>query len=290
MEIKYIDAHCHVQFEEFDADREEIIEKMRNEGIAGIVVGCDLESSKKAVELAEKYEHLFAVVGAHPTDASEAFDVEKYRALASRARVVGIGECGLDYYRMQRTNTEGSASVFEKQMKGASSAYFRLAENADETKLKQKELFKQHIALAAELDKSLIIHARPSKGTQDAYHDVLALLREAKQKYPNLRGDSHFFAGGVAEAEAFVALGFTISFTAVITFAREYDEVIRAVPLESLLAETDAPFVAPASRRGQRNDPLAVADVVAKIAEIRGENLETVRAALLANTRRMFAI
>jgi TatD DNase family protein len=103
-----------------------------------------------------------------------------------------------------------------------------------------------------------------------------------------LRGDAHFFASDLAHAEQFIALGFTISFTAVITFARDYDEVIKAVPLENILAETDAPFVAPASRRGQRNDPLAVIDVVNQIATIRGEDPETVRTTLLSNTKRLF--
>ncbi|MHB8914036.1 MAG: TatD family hydrolase [Minisyncoccota bacterium] len=264
MTIKYIDAHCHLQFEQYDEDREEIIEQMREQGIAAIVVGTDLESSKRAVELAERHEHLYAAIGLHPTDSVEAFDASAYRALASRARVVGVGECGLEYFRL------GAAD--------------------EEAKERQRELFKQHIALAAEFDKPLIIHARASKGTQDAYCDVLALLQEAKSKHPNLRGDAHFFAGGVAEAEAFIKLGFTISFTAVITFARDYDDVVRAVPLASILAETDAPFVAPASRRGKRNDPFAVVDVVAKLAEIRGEDSEAVRTATLANTRRMFGL
>lgn len=98
----------------------------------------------------------------------------------------------------------------------------------------------------------------------------------------------HFFAGGVEEAQSFVALGFTLSFTAVITFTRDYDAVIRSVPLTSILAETDAPYVAPASRRGQRNDPLAVVDVATRIARIRGENDEWVRTTLLENTRLVF--
>ena len=271
MSFRYIDAHGHLQFPEFDADREELIARMREEEIGGLVVGTDLDSSKRAVELVEEHENLYAAIGLHPTDSDEAFDASAYRALTASPKVVAIGECGLDY--------------------------FRNAALDDAEKQRQKELFKQHIALAAELDKPLIIHARPSsakvtegKPSYDAYHDVLDLLKEAKQKYPNLRGDSHFFAGGVAEAEAFVALGFTVSFTAVITFARDYDEVIRAVPLTSILAETDAPYVAPASRRGKRNDPLAVVEVVAKIAEIRGEDPETVRLALLANTCRLFRL
>ena len=125
--------------------------------------------------------------------------------------------------------------------------------------------------LAAELDEPLIIHVRPSKGTNDAYQDLISILKEAKIKNPTMRGDIHFFAGTLAEAEAFFKLDFTISFTAVITFARNYDEIIKAVPLRNILSETDAPYVAPVSRRGSRNDSLAVIDVISKIAEIRNE-------------------
>jgi TatD DNase family protein len=264
MDVRYIDAHCHLQFPEYDADREQVAQLMHEQGVQGIAIGCDLDSSQKAVALAEKYEHIFASVGTHPNHTDEEFDLEKFRALAKHPKVVAIGECGLDYFRPVQLD--------------------------DAEKQRQKELFGKHITLAGELDKPLIIHSRPSKGTQDAYHDVVALLTEEKKIHPNLRGDMHFFVGGIAEAEALIALDFTLSFTAVITFARDYDEVIKSVPLTSILAETDAPYVAPASRRGKRNDPLAVIDVIAKIAEIRGEDPETVRTALIANTRRIFGL
>ena len=265
METRYIDAHCHLQFEQYVQDDSKLIERMREESVAGIVVGCDLASSEKAVALAERYDHLFASIGLHPNHAAdELFDTETFRTLAAHKKVVAIGECGLDYFRPSEVN--------------------------EEVKRQQKEVLQKHIRLAAELDKPLIIHCRPSKGTYDAYHDLIALLKEAKVEYPTLRGDIHFFVGGVAEAEAFVALGFTLSFTAVITFARDYDEVIRAVPLASILSETDAPYVAPASRRGQRNDPFAVKEVVAEIANIRGEDPETVRQALVRNARLVFSL
>ncbi len=265
METRYVDAHCHLQFEQYVQDDVEIIERMREEGIAGVVVGCDLASSEKAVALADTYDHLFASIGLHPNNvADESFDTEAFRALATHKKVVAIGECGLDYFRPNEVN--------------------------EEVKRQQKEVLQKHVTLAAQADKPLIIHCRPSKGTYDAYHDLIVLLKEAKTEYPKLRGDMHFFVGSVAEAEAFVALDFTLSFTAVITFARDYDEVIRAVPLASILSETDAPYVAPASRRGERNDPLAVKEVVAAIAKIRGEDAETVRQALLENARLVFKL
>jgi len=257
MTVRYIDTHCHLQFEQYANDRKEIIARMREENIAGIAVGVDLESSKQAVELAEKYEHIFATVGVHPNHAGqESFDEKSFRKLAEHPKVVAIGECGLDYFRK-----------FD-----------------DETKQAQKELFKKHVALAAGLDKPLVIH------TRNAYQDLIELLREAKTKYPKLRGTVHFFSGTLEDADAFFALDFVISFTAVITFARDYDGIIKTVPLANILSETDAPYVAPASRRGQRNDPLAVIEVVQQIAAIRGEDTEIVRAALLANAKRLFAI
>jgi TatD DNase family protein len=261
MNVRYIDVHCHVQFDQYDEDREDLIAQIKEQKVAGIVVGCDLESSQKAISLAQQHEHLYASVGLHPTHAEE-FEVTQYRALAEHEKVVAIGECGLDY--------------------------FRPTELTEALKEKQKSVFKQHIALAAELQKPLIIHARPSKGTQDAYHDLIVFLQEAKQTYPDLRGDIHFFVGGIEEAEALRALDFTLSFTAVITFAHDYDEMLRAQPLTAILSETDAPYIAPIDRRGKRNDPLAVITVVSRIAEIRSEEPEIVRTTLLQNALKMF--
>ncbi|MBI5406042.1 TatD family hydrolase [Candidatus Kaiserbacteria bacterium] len=265
MNAKYVDAHCHIQFDQYAHDEAEIIERMREEGVAGIVVGVDRASSKKALVLAGKHEHLYAAVGLHPNRvAEEQFDEAMYRALAASSKVVAIGECGLDYFRPAEVN--------------------------EAVKNAQTKLFKKHLTLAVALDKPLIIHVRPSRGTMDAYHDLIEILKEEKTKQPNLRGDVHFFVGSVKEAEALIALDFTLSFTAVVTFARDYDEVIKAVPLASILSETDAPYVAPESRRGKRNDPLAAADVVRTIARIRGEDPEIVRQTLLANAECLFAL
>ena len=266
MELKYVDVHCHVQFEDYESDQTEILERMKENDVGGIVVGVDRASSEKALALAERHEHLWAAVGLHPNRVGfEPFDTDRYRTLANHPKVVGIGECGLDYYRPAEVN--------------------------DEVKRAQRKARAAHIDLAVDVNKPLIIHARPSKGTQDAYHDLIALLSEKKEEYADrLRGDIHFFVGGVAEAEKLFALGFTVSFTAVITFAHDYDEVIRTAPLGCILSETDAPYVAPASRRRERNDPLAVEEVVARIAEVRGEDPEKVREALLSNARRLFSL
>lgn len=264
MKTRYFDAHCHIQFEQYQEDDVALIERMRAEGVGGIIVGVDYESSRKAVELAERYEHLFASVGLHPNRVeSEVFDAQAYRALAEHPKVVALGECGLDYLRP--------------------------AEATEEVKRRQEEALRAHVGLAAELNKPLIIHSRPSKGTQDAYRDLIGILAEEKRNSPNLRGDIHFFVGGLEEMRELTMLGFTISFTAVITFTHDYDAVIAAAPLNMILSETDAPYVAPASRRGERNDPLAVQDVARRIAEIRGEDEEKVRRMLVQNAFRLFA-
>ncbi len=266
MEMRYFDAHCHPQFVQFDADRDAITGKMAEAGVGGIVVGCDAASSRAACTMVQKHDFLYASVGQHPNhETDEAFDEHLYRNLLMYPRTVAIGECGLDYYRPEAVD--------------------------DELKKKQKALFLRHIHLAGQTKRPLIVHARPSKGEQDAYEDALDLLTDAKKQYgDDLKGDFHFFVGNEEIARRAAEIDFTMSYTAVITFARDYDETIRSIPLSHLLSETDAPYVAPASRRGQRNDPLAVIDVVQKLAEIRGEDKEVVREAVLQNAERVFRL
>lgn len=263
--MQYFDAHCHVQFDSFDEDRTELIDRMRTEGFGGLVVGVDMDSSKKALVLAKEYEHLYASVGLHPNDTpEELFDKKGFLKLLKDPKVVAIGECGLDNYRPEDPESE---------------------------KERQRNVFIQHVELALEADKPLMIHARPKKGTMDAYRDLIDILRSYKQEHgEKLRGDIHFFVGGVDEARDLIDLGFTLSFTAVLTFARDYDEVVRFAPLASILTETDSPYVAPASRRGKRNDPFSVRDVVEAIAGIREEDPETVREAVLVNAERLFRL
>lgn len=264
-DMRYFDAHCHIQFDSFDEDREVVLAAMREEEVGGIVVGVDYASSKSAIALAQKHEGLSASVGLHPNAAAlEPFELETFGALAEDATVVALGECGLDYYR---------------------------PESPDAAKQKQKEVFEKHIEIAAKLRKPLMIHARPSKGTQDAYDDLIGMLTSYKQDYGDaLTGNIHFFVGGVEQARQLVALDFTLSYTAVLTFARDYDDVVRSIPSTHLITETDSPYVAPAPNRGKRNDPRAVKSVVAAMASIRGENEEAVRIQVLENARRVFGV
>lgn len=263
--MKYFDAHCHIQFPMFDEDREALASRMEQEAFGGIVVGVDYASSEQALALATTHQHLWAAAGLHPNyTVEQEFDYEAFRALAAHPKIVAIGECGLDNFR---------------------------PENPDETRAMQREVFEKHVQLAIELDKPLMIHSRPTKGTMDAYTDLIAILTSHKKEHgERLRGDIHFFVGGVEEARSLIELDFTLSYTAVLTFTSDYDDVVRFIPETHLLSETDAPYVAPLSRRGQRNDPFSVRDVVSAIARIRGEEEEHVREAVLANAKRVFGI
>lgn len=269
--MKYFDAHTHVNFVAYDEDREATIERARAADVGMNIVGTQYDTSRSAVALAEKFAHVYATIGLHPihtmkshhdanelgeggkafTSRGEVFDMAAYEALGQSPKVIAIGECGLDYYRLE-----------------------------EKTKEVQTEVFIQHMELANKLKKPLMLHIR------NAYDDALEVLKA----HAKVRGDVHFFAGDWAIARKFLDEGFTLSFTGVVTFAREYDEVIRNAPLDMLLSETDAPYVTPLPHRGKRNEPAFVELVVRKIAEIRGEPLEKVQEQLLANAVRVFGI
>lgn len=264
MNFEYFDIHSHLYFKDFDEDREKEIEKLKKEKIGTITVGTDFDSSKTAVEMAEKHENLFACIGQHPGDLKEdsMFD-DRLNILADNTKVVAIGECGLDYYRMEGDNVE--------------------------LKYIQKTIFEYHIDLALEKDLPLMLHIRSSKGTEDAYNDALAILEHhAKISEGKLMGNVHFFAGSAEVLKRFLAIGFTVSFTGVITFTPDFDELVKETPITSLMSETDSPFVAPVPHRRERNSPLYVPFIVQKIAELRGEPLEATKEAILANIRRVF--
>jgi TatD DNase family protein len=263
--MEYIDIHSHLSFEDYGPDRLGVLINMRANNTATIAVGADYKSSREVVELAQNNPDIFACIGYHPDENhEEIFDIKKYEDLIQMPKVVAVGECGLDY--------------------------FRLGENTEEQIKKQKDIFLQQIELAKKYDKPLMLHIRdanknPSYPTGQAYEDAYNMLKDL-----GVRGNMHFFAGTPEIAQKFIDIGFTISFTGVITFARNYDEVIKKVPLNMIMAETDAPFVAPVPYRGQRNEPAYVHKVVEKIAEIRGEDILWVKHQILENSKRVFGI
>ncbi len=258
--MRYIDIHAHLDDTAYDTDRADVLRVLKEHEIGVITIGTTLQSSQQASELARANTHVFACIGVHPDDgAGEIFIEKEYEAIL-HPRVVGVGECGLDYFRANK------ADVYPQQ----------------------KALFEAQIQFAISHNLPLMLHVRPRRGTCDAYHDALDILESYAREFPTLRGNSHFFAGDVAVASRLFAIGFTISFTGVITFAREYDEVIQYAPLECIHAETDAPYVAPVPYRKERNNPLYISEIVRRLAEIKGIQPEKLEDILLNNAARLF--
>ena len=272
--MKYCDIHSHLNDARFDADIDDTLSRMRAADTASIVVGTDKAMSLKAIALAEAHQDIWATIGLHPTDdRNEEFDKAFYTKMATHPRVVGIGECGLDYYRLESERAKGNIS------------------NMDAEVDRQQQVFIEQIEIAAQVDKPLMIHGRPEAGSMDAYEDILFILKNCIKTYGDtVRGNVHFFVGNTDIAKQFLDIGFTMSFTGVVTFSHDYDEVLKYIPLESIMAETDAPYVAPKSMRGKRNEPSFIPETVSAIALIRGEDEERVREALIANSNRVFGL
>ena len=257
--IQYFDAHSHINDPRFDLDIGEVLSRMKEAGVWSLVVGTEKKLSSRAVLLARAHEGVFACVGLHPTDdKEEKFDDAFYRALATDPKTLAIGECGLDYFRINEEEKE---------------------------KVHQMDTFESQLELAVSLSKPLMIHCR------NAHPDMLDILASKKRENgEKLRGNIHFFSEGPETAKKYFDLDFTVSFTGVITFARDYDETVRYAPLDLILSETDCPYVTPAPYRGKRNEPLYVIEVVKKISEIRAEDFETVREQLVKNALRVFKV
>lgn len=270
MKYRFVDTHCHPNLGDLKKEQGVVIERMRQENVAGIVVGVDLESSEKAIKLSKEHEHLYACVGLHPNyTLKESFNEEAFDALVQSEYVVGVGECGIDYFRQSTTSADDEVEKGWKE--------------------RQWEVFEKHISLAVTYDKPLMIHCRPSKGTVDAYEEVASYLESLKSEAKDrLRGNMHFFVGNLAVARRFWALGFTTSFTGVLTFTDDYNEIVREAPLDMLLSETDAPYAAPVPFRGSTNYPTYVRFVAEAIARLRSEPEEEVIQALYRNAQRVF--
>ena len=275
----FFDVHSHLHDKAFNEDRDTLIKEMKAFGVGTITVGTGLKESREALALADAHEHVYATVGLHPCDnVLEEYDTSAYEKLAAHKKVVAIGECGLDYHYIETFFDK------EKETKG-------VTWGKEEEKERQKKIFQQHIDLAVLVGKPLMLHGRPSRDSMDAYEDMLTMLEEAKKVHGNkLKGNAHFFVGTIDIASRFIALDFTMSFSGVITFAHEYDDVVRFIPLTMIHAETDSPYATPAPFRGERNSSLMVTEMVARIAVLREEPLEEVRKQLVENAKMVFGV
>lgn len=260
-----IDTHCHLNLGQYDEDYSAVIADALAHNTAVIIPGCDLVSSKKAVEIATAYagKPIWAGIGQHPTDTGEVWDVTAYGVLAKSDRVVAIGEIGLDYFHVPKDESGRTHAIAQ-----------------------QKELFQKQLDLAYEVKKPVIIHCR------DAHDDLTEMLVKQYGIWTGdrERGVIHCFTAGMREAQSYLDLGFLISFTGIITFTEEYDAVLEEIPLEKLMIETDSPFLTPVPHRGKRNHPRYVEYVARKIADVRGISYEEVVTQTRKNAERLFGI
>jgi len=250
------DTHAHYDAEQFDEDRHALLASLPSLGVELIMnPGCDLPSSRAAVALAEQYPFLYAAVGYHPENCApyEPSHLEELRQMAKHPKVKAIGEIGLDYYWPENPPKE-----------------------------LQEEVFRAQMALAEELQLPVIIHER------EAHADALAIVKE----FPKVKGVFHCYSGSAEFAKEILKCGYMISFTGVVTFknARRAAEAVEVIPLEKLMIETDAPYMAPVPHRGKRNQSDYTYFMAQKIAEIKGLSTEEVIAATTANGKRFFSI
>ncbi len=281
-----IDTHAHINFSAFKDDADEAIRRSLANDTWMILVGSEYKTSNRALKYANKYEKgVYATIGLHPihledievknndengnyefSSRAEDFDYDSYEQLAKFEKVVAIGEVGLDYYHLDP----------KKDIQAA--------------KKKQQDVFAQQLLLARSLDLPVIIHCR------QAHDDLVEILQEFRKKYNDIIpadrpwGVVHCFSGNEDLAWKYFNLGLLISFTGLITFSKQWDELIRKVPLSKIMIETDSPYMTPEPYRGQRNEPVLVQYVAQRIADIRSIKMEKVAEITTATARALFKI
>jgi len=282
------DTHAHLDFPEFDGQLDAVIARAREADVHRIItIGIDRDSCRKSIAIAEKYDHVFAVVGLHPCNVLDegAMDfLAELPALARHPKVVAIGETGMDYHHLPSRELAGrkEESVFTALQAGTAEAM--QADIADGAmKAAQAEAFKAQLDLAVELGRNVVIHQRA------AWEDTLDILRPYTGK---LRGVFHCFGGSPEAAAELAAMGHLVSFTGIVTFknAALVQETVQAVKADGYMVETDCPYLAPVPFRGKTCEPAHVRLTAEKIAELRGEVLEKVAADTERTAREFFKL
>ena len=283
-----IDTHAHLDYPDFAVDFEEVLGRATAAGVTRIItIGTSLGSSRRAVELAEKYPNVFAVIGVHPTAAEEAEDdvITPLRELAKSPRVAAIGETGLDYHRLPSAHVAGErkTQVFARALQGETDEEIEGEIHDGALKSKQASLFQQQLDLAVELRLNVVIHQR------DAWEDTLEIMRDYGRQ---LRGVFHCFGGTREQAEEVLALGHLVSFTGIVTFknGETVREVAAGLSLGEFMVETDCPYLAPAPYRGKRCEPAHTRLVAEGIAAARGVSLEEVARATTETAEEFFRL
>ncbi|PIR95987.1 MAG: hydrolase TatD [Candidatus Doudnabacteria bacterium CG10_big_fil_rev_8_21_14_0_10_42_18] len=276
-----IDTHAHVNFKAFKDDAKETLQRSLSEGVWVNNVGTQIQTSRQAVELAGQFnEGVFATIGLHPVHTysqhldeeetsfqtkKEKFDYGAYHQLALNPKVVGIGECGLDYYRLPE-----DTSVHKK------------------VKQLQKEAFISQIKLAKEADKALVVHSRSTKGTDDACLDILDILKqEGMDKH---RFVLHSYTGSPEVLQKFLDIGGFVSFNGIITFDKtgNMEKLVKMAPLDKILVETDCPYLTPVPNRGKRNEPSFVKHTAEHLAKLKGNSFDEISKISTENAKKLF--
>ncbi len=252
-EMKLIDSHCHLDNERFNGDRDEVLARIEEKLEFAVNIGYDLESSKRSIELAEKHEFIYAVVGIHPTDIGGYTDeVEaELEAMARHPKVLAVGEIGLDYHWMT------------------------------DPKEKQQEIFRRQMEMARRTGKPVVIH------TREATRDTLDILKE----YPDVRGIVHCYPGSY-ESAAEIMDNYYFGVGGVLTFknSKKLKETVEKLPMERIVIETDCPYLTPEPYRGKRNEPVYVEHIAQRIAEVKGISYEEVVRISNENTKKAYGM
>lgn len=282
------DSHTHFNFKDFKDDGEEVMKRTLDGNVWFVNVGAERKTSQRAVQIAERFpEGVFASVGLHPIHTfddrleeivngekvqfetkAEDFDPQFYKDLIKNSKkVVAVGETGLDYFHIRKFD-----STLNKKLRQ-----------------KQKEIFVSQINLAFEFKKPLILHCRPNEN-QDAYLEMLSVLKNNRKKIGQNPGVIHCFSADLKIMQEFLELGFCLGFNGIITFTENYNELVKNAPLQKILLETDSPWLAPVPFRGKRNESLFVKEVAKKIAELKNLFFEEVAQKTTENAKELFGL
>jgi TatD DNase family protein len=281
-----IETHAHLDYPDFASDLDDVLRRATEAGVTRIItIGTSVESSRRAVDLAEKHSNIYAVIGVHPTYAQEAEEdvIAPLRELAKSRRVAGIGETGLDYHRLPSVEAakEKNVQVFARAFQGETEEEIEANIQDGAYKSRQASVFQQQLDLAADLGLNVVIHQR------DAWDDTLEIMRPYTGK---LRGVFHCFGGSLEQANEVIDLDHLVSFTGIVTFKNgvAVREVATQIPLWKFMVETDCPYLAPVPFRGKRCEPAHTRIVAETIAAARGIPLQEVAEATTETAERFF--
>jgi TatD DNase family protein len=283
-----IDTHAHLDYPDFAPDFDEVLQRATEAGVTRILtIGTSIESSRRAIELAEKYPNVFAVIGVHPSYAEEAGDdvMTPLRELAKSPRVAAIGETGLDYHRLpsEKVAKERKTQVITKALQAETDDEIESGIHDGALKSKQAAIFQQQLDLAVELSLNVVIHQR------DAWDDTLAILRDYGRQ---TSGVFHCFGGTREQAEEVISLGHLVSFTGIVTFKNGalVRQVATDLSLGEFMVETDCPYLAPEPHRGKRCEPGYTRLVAESIAASRGISIEELARATTETAEEFFRL